>query len=162
MGATPVYRQGGANVCLRRLGMDLRALQRWDATRRVGKPRLEIPSLKELNRINCQNTVTETLRACAWTIKENGLLWRWKRFSGQVVLVVWEPQAKQFITLNQDLEHFALWLGAHFDICDNSGMQFGQPARSTAARISEALLADEVGLPWADWPLAVQFRKEGK
>jgi hypothetical protein len=142
--------------------VDLRALQRWDASRRAGKPRLEIPSLKELNRVDCQTTVTETLRACARTIAATGLLFRWRRFGGGVTLVTWEPQAKQFITLNQDLEHFALWLGAHFDICDNSGMQFGQPARSTAARISEQLLKDETGLPWADWALTAQFRKEGR
>jgi hypothetical protein len=142
--------------------MDLRALQRWDATRREGKPRLEIPRLKQLNRLDCQTTVTEKLRECARTISATGLLYRWRRFSGRVVLVSWEPQEKQFITLNLDIEHFALWLGANFDICDNAAMQFGQPARSTAARISEELLKDEIGLPWADWPLTVQFRKEGK
>ena len=141
------------------MSVDLKQLLRWDEARR-DKPRLVIPAFKTPGTKYDPGVVTNELRECARVIRERGGLFRWKRFTGLVVLVVWDPESKQFTGF--DTERFGLWLGAFFDLCDRSGLQFGRPHLSTASRLWEQLTLDESGLPWASWQLTDEYRRAGK
>lgn len=156
--------------------MILNQMPRWSADRRDDKAQLIIPILSQLNDPNFQELVNRQLEACALTIKTRGDvysagsgagfsktytgLYRWRKFTGRVVLVIWDDASKTFTHF--DTETFARWLGTHFDLVDSTGMNFGEPARATASRIWEKLCLEETNLPWASWELTEQFRREGQ
>lgn len=144
------------------MAFDLAPMVRQDAKRRHGKKELVVPSLvfKPGAITIPREDPVKLLEACAKVIASTGLLYRWKRYTGRVVLVEWNSDSKMFTGFH--VESFKHWLGVHFDLKDQSGMHFGLASTPVTARVTEELLRNETDLPWASFQLTDEFRKQGK
>jgi hypothetical protein len=117
---------------------DLKELLRWDAGRRTDRPLLRPPNVDQLRNEPCRASVSQQLKACCDTIAARGLLYRWRRFTGEVRLVVWSKSERQFLNFDPDL--FAHFLGSNFDLIDaKTNVHYGLPALSVSTTIWEAL-----------------------
>jgi hypothetical protein len=139
---------------------DLGRMLRWDTSRRADRPVLLLPSLATIHSRYKEEVASKELADCAQVIRSTGLLFRWKKWTGQVVLCTWDSIIKLFTHFSN--ESFREFLGAHFDLQEKSGVHFGLPAEPVADRIWQTLLLDAIDLPWASWELTTEYRRSGK
>ena len=65
---------------------DLTKLVRREASQKVGKLDLLLPSLATIHSRYREEVASKELVDCAQVIRSTGLLYRWKKYTGQVVL----------------------------------------------------------------------------
>ena len=138
---------------------DLGQLIRRD-NRRIDRPVLLLPSLATIHSRYKEEVAGKELADCGQVIKNTRLLYRWKKWTGQVVLCAWDSTVKLFTHFSN--ESFREFIGAHFDLQEKSGVHFALPAEATADRIWQTLLSDAADLEWASWQLTDEYRRSGK